>query len=218
MKEADHKADILVSFYSKHWEARPDSAELGQQVVLLATSIWDTPTMCSSSRKMFNLQKTTTWARVAAWTEWVDVSWRLCTPFGQCLADIQKSSTSSMSDDTIFPPPPPENSLRIATTLLSTTRKKISSADILWLHVQILLGAGQEDAALALVREEGVGGGGVARGWWRLKTVQEVLKRRRNRGDAVVGLVGEELDDFGKVMRVRPDMCVSFQLPNPVYR
>ena len=69
-------ADILLDLYVKLWDARPDSSEIGQQVVLLSVSLWNTSLMCSSSRKMFNLLKTTTWARLAAWAEWADVSCR----------------------------------------------------------------------------------------------------------------------------------------------
>jgi N-terminal acetyltransferase B complex non-catalytic subunit len=67
-------ADILLALYARLWETHPDNLELGQQVLLISTALWDTPTMCASSRKMFNMTKTTTWARVAAWAEWIDVS------------------------------------------------------------------------------------------------------------------------------------------------
>lgn len=147
---------------------------------------------------MFNLLKTQTWARIAAWAEWIDVSIRRLVTLIQILSTLfmnftywrqrlirqqKTSSIQNINPDGIFPPPAPENSLRIATTLLSTTRKKAPSSEILWLHVQILLGAGQEEAASALVREEGVGGGGIARNWWRIKTIQEVVKRMKARSE-----------------------------------
>jgi hypothetical protein len=66
--------DLLQALFIRLWNASPDNAELGQQVVLISLSLWDTPMMCSASRKMFNLLKTTVWARIAAWAEWIDVS------------------------------------------------------------------------------------------------------------------------------------------------
>ncbi|KAI9639157.1 N-acetyltransferase B complex non catalytic subunit-domain-containing protein [Dioszegia hungarica] len=186
------RSDILLDLYVKLWDARPDSSEIGQQVVLLSVSLWNTSLMCSSSRKMFNLLKTTTWARLAAWAEWAD-----------------KTAQTPIPADQVFPAPPPANSLRIAATLLSTTRKACPSPEALWLHAQIYLAAGQEEAALALVKEEGVGGGGVGRGWWRIKTVQEVLRRMAAKGeggDDVRNVVKEEMGVFSKVLRENPDM------------
>lgn len=74
MRQADKLVDILLATYTKSWASKPESTEIGEQVVLVSTACWDTATMCTSSRKMFNLTKTATWARVAAWAEWANVS------------------------------------------------------------------------------------------------------------------------------------------------
>ena len=55
------------------WAKTPDNSVLGEQILLISAAAWDTPKMVASSRKMFNLLKTPTWARVAAWAEWADV-------------------------------------------------------------------------------------------------------------------------------------------------
>jgi hypothetical protein len=112
----------------------------------------------------------------------------------------------------VFLPQAPEGALRTATTLLMTTRKAVPSSEVLWLHAQILLSAGQDAAALGLVREEGVGGGGIARGWWRIKTVQEVLRRMRAKDEGKwEAEVGVEVEEFMAIMRAHPDMCVLLQ-------
>jgi hypothetical protein len=56
------------------WDAYPSSDEVGEQVFLYAAAAWDTKVMAESSRKMFNAAKDETWARLAAWAEWANVS------------------------------------------------------------------------------------------------------------------------------------------------
>jgi hypothetical protein len=67
-------ADLSLKLFSDTWDAYPDRAELGEHVFLTAAGMNDTEVMMSSSRKMFNTQKTANWARMAAWAEWVAVS------------------------------------------------------------------------------------------------------------------------------------------------
>ena len=59
--------------YLSAWEAQLDRRDLGEQVFLHAVVVWDLGVMVMSSRKMFNLVKSAVWARVAAWSEWVNV-------------------------------------------------------------------------------------------------------------------------------------------------
>jgi N-terminal acetyltransferase B complex non-catalytic subunit len=66
--------DLTLQMYTELWSTRPQNPELGEQVFLHAVAAWDKETMCSSSRKMFNMLKSQAWARVAAWAEFISVS------------------------------------------------------------------------------------------------------------------------------------------------
>lgn len=71
--QTDPTGDVLLDLYETLWTKSPDNTTLGEQILLIASAAWDTPKMVASSRKMFNLTKAPTWARVAAWAEWADV-------------------------------------------------------------------------------------------------------------------------------------------------
>jgi hypothetical protein len=78
--------------------------------------------------------------------------------------------------------------LRTSLTLLSTTRQTIPSADVLWLHLQLYLSAGQVDTALDLARKET--DGALGRAYYRIELVREVHRRLTRR--PADGLIKEE--------------------------
>lgn len=83
--------DVLLDLYERMWANQPDNTILGEQNLLISAASWDTPKMVASSRKMFNLTKAPTWARVAAWAEWADVSFRSSLLGGRSFYEPSKS-------------------------------------------------------------------------------------------------------------------------------
>ena len=69
----DCLGDLLVKMHQTTWDFHPDRPDLGEQTFLASATAWDTAIMVSSSRRMFNLTKSGVWARMAAWSEWVNV-------------------------------------------------------------------------------------------------------------------------------------------------
>ena len=61
--------------------------------------------------------------------------------------------------------------MKTAKTLLALSRTQSSSADILWLRLQILLSSGDVAGALKAARESG-DRGGISRLWWRMEGVR----------------------------------------------
>jgi hypothetical protein len=102
----------------------------------------------------------------------------------------------------------PAGSIKIAQVLLSTTRNDVPSPDALWLHLQILLGTEQYDAALALLKTEGHGGGGIHRTYYRIAAVQEIIKRKagKGEGDGVAKVIEAEVEAFGELLLGTEDM------------
>ena len=79
-----------------------------------------------------------------------------------------------------IPDPAPPGSLKVATLLLSTTSRSpqtaASTSDVLWLHMQVLISAGEHKKAHAFLVEHGQKGG-LARDWYRMQGIQEIGKR-----------------------------------------
>ncbi len=88
---------------------------------------------------------------------------------------IPRQNSSSPTIANPFPPPCPPRSLIVAQTLLRTSRRP-TTADHLWLHVQILLSSGQVAETLTLLRRE-AGYGALARTWIRMRTVEIIAER-----------------------------------------
>ncbi|ORX35576.1 N-acetyltransferase B complex non catalytic subunit-domain-containing protein [Kockovaella imperatae] len=150
------RRDLSLQLYQDLWKRSPDSAEIGEQVFLHAAGAWDKPAMVESSRKMFNKLKAPVWARVAAWAEWIRYTDG---------PSSQDTFTTSNAGD-----------LRVSSTLLSLARRVCDSADSLWLHLQIMIGAGNLSEALKLAQTVG-SDGNLARMWYRMEGVKEILRR-----------------------------------------
>ena len=133
------RRDLTLQIYQNQWANQPDSVELGEQVFLHAAAAWDQDAMVESSRKMFNKLKAPVWARVAAWSEWVHVG--PAVGFTDAALTLDQNSPQPISQDSFTSSN--SNALRVASTLLSLARKNCESADILWLHLQILISAGE---------------------------------------------------------------------------
>jgi len=179
-----------MKLYQSSWDAQPERTDLGEQVFLHAASAWDTAVMVSSSRKMFNLAKSMVWARVAAWSEWVQVGYLFIitrylffyTIIQSCmLKHLVWQKAPQPTPEQPFPVHAPPGSLRTATTLLSTSRRSPSSSEVLWLRLQILLSADELDQAYTFARDDGFGGG-LARAWWRMEGVPIISERMKGKG------------------------------------
>jgi hypothetical protein len=180
--------DLTLKMYQSFWDAQPERTDLGEQVFLNAAAAWDTAAMVASSRKMFNLVKSSVWARVAAWSEWVQVglsrflTLSLIVGFWTDQRVTQRSPQPS--PDRPFAETAPSGSLRISTTLLSTTARPCATSDHLWLRLQILISAGDLEEAYRFAREEGFGGS-LARAWWRMEAVPVIFGRMAEKGKEV---------------------------------
>ncbi|ORY26335.1 N-acetyltransferase B complex non catalytic subunit-domain-containing protein [Naematelia encephala] len=152
------RQDMILELHQELWERQPSSIELGEQVVLSAAGAWDTAILKTASRKMFNMTKSPTWARIAAWAEFV----------------INVEDTASGLE---FPPPASNPaSLKTAQLLLSMSGKTSGTSEQLWLRLQILLAANDQDGFRKAIEQETITGN-LARWWWRMEAVGVFLQR-----------------------------------------
>ncbi|WVR06742.1 hypothetical protein IAU60_003777 [Kwoniella sp. DSM 27419] len=155
------RLDLALQLYTSLAEKMPDSHPIQEQVFLHAAAAEDLEVLVKSSRKLFNLTREDRWGRAAAWSEWV-------------------KNAPQPTPDKPYPEPAPASSLKIASLLLNTSTKSPSTSETLWLKSQILISAGQLDEALEYLVQEGADGA-LARLWWRLEGVKEVLGRMENK-------------------------------------
>jgi N-terminal acetyltransferase B complex non-catalytic subunit len=167
--------DLIVDMYQDLWNVQPERSDLGEQLFLNAAAAWNVGIMATSSRKMFNLQKGSTWARVAAWSEWVAVS---CSSLIKSFIDYQQKAPQP-TPSTPFADPAEDGSMKVAKTLVTLAGKASQSSDELWLRLQISLSARDPEGALKLARDGGQAGS-LGRLWWRMEGVKVALGRIEN--------------------------------------
>ncbi|WVQ99727.1 hypothetical protein IAU59_006869 [Kwoniella sp. CBS 9459] len=152
------RLDLALQLYINLAANRPDTLVLQEEIFRSAAAAGNVDVMTQSSKKCYNLSgREERWGRLAAWAEWV-------------------KNAPQPTPSNPYPAPAPPNSLKIATLLLNTSSKPPLTSETLWLKTQILLSSGQNEEALQLVQTEG-SKGALARLWWRMEGVKEILKR-----------------------------------------
>ena len=132
--------------------------------------------MTATSRKIFNAQKEPKWARLAAWAEWSQVC-----PFPPKTMNVDLFQSSQGSSS--ISPADKMKACQVASILLKTAGADYSSPDFLWLHLQVLMAAGQYSEATSLAQSQGKDGN-LSRMWHRMRAVAHALEKLQEKGES----------------------------------
>ena len=172
--------------FAKRFEENPTAPDIGEQLFLFAAAANDTATMVVASRKVFNLTKTHTWARIAAYSEWADK-----VPLPSSNYDFSVSVEAEV--------------LKPASLLFAMSAKTATTSDHLWLRLHILMAAGDIRQAWSTARD--VNDGNLHRLYARIQCCREICRRGQ--------LLGDKWDWRGDFCRIEHTWALDILDRNP---